>query len=215
MVFRTPCHAAVMDLNDTLVNGLRQSLDAMAAGDLRAKGRIIELCSDRMRLWVQRMLRRFPKVGRWEEDGDVFQEAMIKFLQAMDQITFDSPRHVMAVAITQVKRVLIDMARHHGGPMAAAANHASVAGDQHDPVAGAVDVQAPLERWTALHEAIERLPEPQREVFQLVWYMGADQKTVAQLIGRSGRTVKRYWREAREHIRRELGDEPPDVTPPA
>lgn len=201
-----------MDLDDTLASGLQESLAALAAGDQGARDRIVELCSDRLRLMVERMLRRFPNVGRWEQDDDVFQEAMIRFLQALRNMTFDSPRDVMAIAATQVKRVLLDMARHHGGPLSDAANHASVGCGEYDPLAGAAAGVSPLEHWTALHDAIERLPQPQREVFHLVWFIGADRETVARLLGRSVRTVKRYWRDAREQIRRELGGEPPEPT---
>jgi DNA-directed RNA polymerase specialized sigma24 family protein len=56
---------------------------------------------------------------------------------------------------------------------------------------------------------VERLPDESREVFHLVWYLGADQKTIATLVGCSERTVKTRWREAREAIRTAL-DAPPE-----
>jgi RNA polymerase sigma factor (sigma-70 family) len=201
-----------MDSNDTLFNRLQLHLDALAAGDAQARHRIIELCSERLDILVQRMLRRFPNVGRWEQADDVSQEAAIRLMRALDQMSFRSPRDLMAIAVTQIKRVLLDMARHYGGPMSDAANHASVGGQDDDALAAVADGVSPLERWTALHEAIERLPEPNREVFHHVWYMGADQETVARLLGVSTRSVKRYWREAREQIRRDLANEPPEPT---
>ena len=68
---------------------------------------------------------------------------------------------------------------------------------------------ASLDRWTLFHEAITRLPDDEREVFHLVWYLGADQKTIAGLVGCSERTVKSRWRAARESIRASLDGEPP------
>lgn len=201
-----------MDLNDTLVRELGACLDRLAKGDESARGRIIELCSDRLRLLVQRMLQRFPNVKRWEEDDDVFQEAILRLYTSLGKMTLATPRDVMAIAVTQIKRVLLDMARHYGGPMSDAANHASVAGKLHDPVQQAPDRQPLLESWTAFHDAVERLPAEQKEVFHLVWYMGADQATVSQLMGMSTRTVKRYWKEARESVKSALGDEPPEPT---
>lgn len=202
-----------MDLNDTLVRNLGECLDRLAQGDPSARARIIEVCSDRLRLLVQRMLSRFPNVKRWEDDDDVFQEAAMRLYDSLGKLTLESPRDVMAIAATQIKRVLLDMARHHGGPMSDAANHASVAGELNDAVQQAASNRQPLlESWTAFHNAIERLPPSRREVFQLVWYMGADQDTVSKLIGKSKRTVKRYWQEARETIATELGGEPPEPT---
>lgn len=201
-----------MDLNDTLANQLQRHLDALAAGDRSARDRIVELCSDRMQLLVERMLSRFPNVRRWEQADDVFQEATIRFLRSLDQMTLATPRDLMAIAITQIKRVLLDMARHHSGPMSDAANHASVGGQDQDPLAAVADGVSPLEHWTALHQAIEMLPELQREVFHLVWYMGADQHAIATLLGISTRTVKRYWRDARDQVRQSLASEPPEQT---
>jgi RNA polymerase sigma-70 factor (ECF subfamily) len=73
----------------------------------------------------------------------------------------------------------------------------------------AADAAEPLDRWEEFHAAVERLPDESREVFHLVWYLGADQKTIAGLVGCSERTVKTRWREAREAIRTAL-DAPPE-----
>ena len=59
------------------------------------------------------------------------------------------------------------------------------------------------------HDVIDTLPTEQREVFHLVWYLGADQKTIARLLECSERTVKTRWREAREAVRQALGGESP------
>jgi RNA polymerase sigma factor (sigma-70 family) len=66
-----------------------------------------------------------------------------------------------------------------------------------------------LDRWTLFHEAIGSLPEDEREMFHLVWYLGADQKTIARLLDCSERTVKTRWRAAREAVRAALGGKPP------
>ena len=53
------------------------------------------------------------------------------------------------------------------------------------------------------------MSDDQREIFQLVWYLGADQKTIASLLDISERTVKSRWREAREAVRAALGGQAP------
>jgi hypothetical protein len=67
-----------------------------------------------------------------------------------------------------------------------------------------------LDRWTRFHEAIAALPEEERELFHLVWYMGADQNTIADLLECSPRTVKSRWRVAREKVRAALGGQSPE-----
>lgn len=202
-----------MDFNETLVRDIAECLDRLAKGDESARKRIIELCMDRLHLLVHRMLEKFPNVKRWEEDDDVFQEAAMRLYESLRKMSLASPRDVIAIAVTQIKRVLLDMARHYGGPMSHAANHVSVAGEVDDAVLHAAARRQPnLERWTAFHEAVHRLPPHLREVFELVWYMGADQQTVSEIVGKSTRTVKRYWQEARDSVRKAMGDDPPAGT---
>jgi RNA polymerase sigma factor (sigma-70 family) len=99
--------------------------------------------------------------------------------------------------------------------MSFAANHATAAPADAESVgpspAGVEAAAAPdesLDRWTLFHEAIAALPGELREVFQLVWYLGADQRSIAHLLECSERTVKSRWREARETVRAALEGRP-------
>ena len=187
----------------------------LAAGDDSARARIIELCSERLRLLAHRMLNRFPSVRRWEDTDDVFQNAAIRLYRCLGDVSIESPREVMALAATQIHRELIDLARHHAGPMAFGGNHATGVliedeSNSRHPAATPADVGTTIDRWSLFHEAIAQLPAQQREVFQLVWYLGADQQSIANLIGCSVRTVKSRWREAREGVKAALGDRAPE-----
>lgn len=206
-----------MDGFESQSPSLDECLAALAAGDLAARDRILELCAGRLRLLAQRMLRRFPAVRRWDDTDDVFQNAAMRLHRALGQVSLDSARGVMALAATQLHRELLDLARRYAGPCSYAANHATnaipreaagVSGAQqvdhipaHDPA---------LDRWTRFHDAIAALPAEQRETFHLVWYVGADQQTIATLLGCSPRTVKHRWRAARESVRAALGGDPPE-----
>ena len=197
---------------------LTTCLERLAAGDLTARGEIIEVCADRLWVLAHRMLSRFPKVRRWNDTDDVFQNAAMRLHRALGQVPIDSPRSIMALAATQSHRELIDLARRYAGPSSFAANHATGAGHP-GPLSGSAappgiaDTPEPadsLERWTQFHEAIAALPAEPREVFHLVWYLDADQKTIAALLGCSERTVKTRWREAREAVRAALEGQPPE-----
>jgi RNA polymerase sigma-70 factor (ECF subfamily) len=205
-----------MEPEDTGEQELAECLARLAAGDLAVRGRIIELCAGRLRRLAHRMLRRFPNVRRWDDTDDVFQNAALRLHRALGQLDSAAPRSVMALAATQLHRELIDLARKHAGPASYAANHGTNVvrhGQDRDDaprhVDRAADAAGPLDRWEEFHAAVERLPDESREVFHLVWYLGADQKTIATLVGCSERTVKTRWREAREAIRTAL-DVPPE-----
>ena len=204
-----------MDASEQESRELASCVEQLATGDLKARDRIIELCSDRLRGLAHRMLGRYPGVRRWEDTDDVFQNAAMRLHRALGAMQFDSPRSVMALAATQLHRELIDLARRHAGPASYAANHGTnvmprgVDGTAAHYIDQSPAEDAHLDRWTLFHEAIARLPDDEREVFHLVWYLGADQKTIATLVGCSERTVKSRWRSAREAIRAALDDEPP------
>lgn len=195
---------------------LAACLERLAAGDLSARNRIIELCSERLRRLAHRMLGRYPAVRRWEDTDDVFQNAAMRLHRALGALTLDSPRSIMALAATQLHRELIDLARRHAGPASYAANHGTnvmprgaVDGTAAHYIDHSPAEDASLDRWTLFHEAIAALPDDEREVFHLVWYLGCDQKTIAGLMGCSERTVKSRWRAAREAIRVALDGEAP------
>ncbi len=59
------------------------------------------------------------------------------------------------------------------------------------------DEPSSLAEWSEFHEAVERLPEEEREAFDLLWYQGLSQPEAAELLGVSPRTIKRRWRSAR------------------
>ena len=162
------------------------------------------------------LFRSFPAVRRWQDTDDVFQNAALRLHRALGALGGESPRSIMALAATQVHRELIDLARRHASPASYAANHGTnvrPTPSPDEPVEAYVDAcpaaETNLDRWTLFHDAIAGLPAEEREVFHLVWYLGADQKTIATLLGCSERTVKYRWRAAREAVRQALGGEPP------
>lgn len=195
---------------------LTACLERLAAGDLSARGPILELCAARLRVLASRMLDRFPGVRRWDDTDDVFQNAALRLHRALAEVRPQSPREVMLLAAAQVRRELLDLARRYAGPRSHAAHHAT------DLAARDRDLDAPsfhtdraaaadegLDRWSAFHQAIAELPAEQREMFHLVWYLGVDQRTIAKLLDCSTRTVKSRWREAREAVSAALDGRPP------
>ncbi len=192
---------------DAVIEG---SLKSLAAGDLSARGKLLEICDARLRDLARRLLGKFAKVRRWDNTDDVAQGAAIRLYRALGATVPDSPRGLMALMATQIQRELLDLARKHAGAMSYAANHgtnvrADTSGDvflvEEAAALDTNDESIPLERWEAFHAAVEKLPDEHREVFKMAWYLGADKPTVAKSLGMSLRTVERRWQEAREMVR--------------
>ena len=196
---------------------LGDCLARLAAGDSSAADRIIELCQARLRRLTHRMLARFPNVRRWDDTDDVMQNASLRLHRALVRLRPGAPRDVLALAATQVRRELLDLARRHAGPQSQAANHGTNVArgmPTEEPVHHVDRAAAPphaLDRWRAFHDAIDALPPEEREVFHLVWYLGSDQATAAALLGCSSRTVRARWRAAREAVRTALAGRSPEA----
>lgn len=192
-------------------------LERLAAGDDSAREQILEICDGRLRSLSHRLLGKFAKVRRWDNTDDVAQNAAIRLYRALAETVPDSPRGLMGLIATQIQRELIDLARKHAGPMSYASNHGTnvrddtsseiFVVDEAEDAGDGLEEELPLERWEAFHAAVESLPEEHREVFKLVWYLGADRDTAAKTLGLSVRTVGRRWQEAREMVARSVEGE--------
>lgn len=191
-------------------------LEQIASGNLRARDRVFELCSERLHLLARRMLRDYPRVRRWSDTDDIFQAAAMRLHRALAQTQPESVRGLLALAGTQMHRELVDLARHYSSQGSYEANHGTniIGEDDSGRPQHAIDQVAarpePLDRWSTFHEAVESLAPNDREVFDLVWYMGASQETAATVIGCSTRTVRARWRRAKTAVRSALDDRSPE-----
>ena len=157
-----------------------------------------------MRHIAHRMLQTFPAVRRWDETDDVMQNAAMRLYRALGDTVPKDARGLSGLAAVQIRRELLDLAKKHAGPESYAANHDTnfrlVDGEPRAKIDDARDVAEPsdqLDRWTQLHEAAADLPEEERELFHLVWYLGMQQDEASGLLGCSVRTVKRRWESAK------------------
>jgi RNA polymerase sigma-70 factor (ECF subfamily) len=184
-------------------------LERMNAGDPSARDELLRRTCGRMERLARKMLRSFPGVRRWADTDDVLQSALMRLLRSLQEIRPASTREFFGLAAEQVRRELLDLARHFFGPQGVGANHASN-GPADDSGAPADDPPDPgddpeeLERWCAFHQEVEKLPVEEREVVGLVYYHGWKQAEVAELFGVSERTIRRRWEAALAKLHRAL-----------
>ena len=183
---------------------LQNLLDLAAQGQDAAYDEVINLAAERLQRLTGKMLGGYPHLRRWEDTSDVFQTAAIRLHQSLSEVKPDSVRNFFGLAVTQIRRTLIDLARHHFGPQGPAARHHTDAGATHG--GGIIENKATTERpetlasWGEFHQAVEQLADPDREVFELVWYGGMSQQDIVSLLGISVPTVQRRFRTARRHL---------------
>jgi RNA polymerase sigma-70 factor (ECF subfamily) len=192
-------------------------IDRMNAADPAARDALIQHSYERLQRLTRHMFQDFARLQRRQEADDVLQNALLRLLRALEVVPVGSVREFFSLAAMQIRRELLDMARHHFGPEGSCARQAdpqpaSDSGtDAPRPEARADSTFEPgrLEPWSALHRQVESLPPAEREVFGLLWYHGLTQSEAAAVLKVSQATVKRWWLAARLHLQERLRGEVP------
>lgn len=187
-------------------------LDRHRAGDPSAREQLIALAQGRFVALARAMLRRFPHVRRWEETDDLLQAALLRLHRGLAEVRPESVRHFDNLAASQIRRELIDLARRDRGPEGVGGRHHTDGKDPDERLAQVPDGSGRpelLEDWAAFHEAVERLPEPEREVVDLLWYQGMTHQQAAESLGVASKTVQRRWTSARLLLHEALHGESP------
>ena len=192
-------------------------LDLMRSGDQTARRRLVEHACERLRGLARKMLRRYPKVRRWEQTDDVFVEAVTRLDRALWTVEPESPRHFYNLAATQIRRVLIDLSRRYYGAEGLGSHHDTAARSPDGEVQPRYEKDdssgepSDLAEWTEFHEHVEALPEEEREVFNLIWYEQMTQEEAAEVLRVTARTIRRRWQDARYRLQKaRLGEPLPD-----
>jgi RNA polymerase sigma-70 factor (ECF subfamily) len=189
-------------------------LDAAVArfrqGDRASRDELMTVMYERLRVLASRMLDDFARLrGRGEETGDVLHSAMLRFLRALESVRPTTTRDFLALAASQIRRELIDLARRHFGRRGHRAPPQKVGNEttlQAIAAAGAARLAETGVALAELHQQVEQLPEKEREVVDLLWYLDLTQDEAARVLGVDKSTVKRRWRDARQSLEKFVKD---------
>jgi len=189
-------------MTDDSTTQLQRWLELIRLGDDASRDALIRHSCERLRRLTRKMLKGYPKLRRWEQTDDVLQNAMLRLYRSLADVKPESVPQFFSFAATQIRRSLIDLARHHFGPQGQAAHY-----ETDHPKAGEMGIVAQevdrtiepktLDQWTAFHEQIDRLPEKDWQVFDLLWFHGLSQEKAASVLCVDVRTVKRHWQSAK------------------
>ena len=180
-------------------------LERLQAGDDSARVELLSIAEDRLRTLTASMFNRTDRLRRWEETDDIFQNAMLRLNNALQAVKPANVEEFVGLAATQVRRELIDLARHYFGPRGRGALHATkprgddgLAGS-HSPVDPNPGPETRMLR-VELHEKVDELPEKEKKAFSFHYYQGLTQKEISKLLGVDVSTVKRRVRAAKEKL---------------
>ncbi len=189
-------------------------LAAHQAGNPETVRFLAEYCNEHVQRIARRLTRRFPGVARHDRPSDVAQESLPRLLQALATTKIESERHLRALAAKKVRETLIDLARKHAGANRGLDNLQSQgdAPPERHAAMGAIDDAsgpATLDEWARFQQAIDALPEAEREVFMLKWFLDASDHDIADTLGVSESTAQRRWSAAKQLVKAAMDGERP------
>ena len=178
-------------------------LSAAAVGDASAAARLLPLVYDELRALAGRYVRR-EDAGHTLPPTALVHEAYLKLVGQRDADWRDRG-HFFAVAAMAMRRILVNHARDR--------ERLKRGGDRSRESLDAVAAQLVSEferggtELLALDAALERLrtlSEQQARVVELRFFAGCSNAQVAELTGRSERSVERDWATARAWLKGEI-----------
>src|SRR5262245_25498414 len=214
-------------MNDESTTVLQGFLEQAITGDVAARQRLLELTRDRLMRHARRFLHgHYARLEPFAQTDDVVQHLYLKILHNQDRFWVNArgePVRTLAEffghSSAWMRDVLCDQLRQAYGRDD---NHPAVlpldggpcdTGPLYEPSSSTLDGQK-LRRWTEFHEAVARLPDDLRAVFDLLWYQELPQAEAATLLGLAVPTVKLRWMKARLQVQQDLGGSPFDTAGP-
>jgi RNA polymerase sigma-70 factor (ECF subfamily) len=202
---------------------LQRQLERALTGDAEARQRLLEVTRNGLVRHARRFLHgSYARLEPFQQTDDVVQELYLKILQNQDRFWVNAngePVRTLAELFGHtsawMRDVLCDLLRKAYGrndnrpavlPLDAGS---SGTGPRLEPGSSTLEGEK-LQRWTEFHEAVARLPDDLRAVFDLLWYQGMSQAEAAELLGIAVPTVKLRWMKARLQVQQALGGSPFD-----
>jgi RNA polymerase sigma factor (TIGR02999 family) len=182
-------------------------LRAYQGGDVHAFDRLVPLVYDELRRIARGQIRRSP-TGPSIGATDLAHEAYLKLAHAQ-QIGAADRGHLMAVAASAMRQVLIDRARARLSAKRGGGQYAAELDDRDAPIAHPSEWLVDLDRALGVLRARD---ERLARVFECRFFAGLSEDETAEALGVSLRTAQRDWKRARAWLRAELAGASPGAS---
>jgi RNA polymerase sigma factor (sigma-70 family) len=187
---------------------LQALIDRLRQGDRGACRTLLERAHGRLRKLAGRILAgSFPALRARHDLDSITDETWLRLLKALEKTEPPTVADFFRLAAHKIRQVLLDLAareRRRLGREVAPAADASSTGDAPAEPSDRTHDPARLAQWTELHGLAAALPEQERAVFEMHYYLDLPQAEIARLLGLHPRKVSYLWVAATERLTRGL-----------
>ena len=183
---------------------ITELLEIYRMGDAVVENAIFERCQRQLFVIAQALIGRFPKAQTRIETCDLVQQAQIRLLKALREIPLNSTPDFLRLAAKHIRWELLSITRMPSLPVAEDGTHSGL----FDPKFATED-PVMLAKWCELHDRIALLPEGERQLFDLLYYVGLTQVDAAKHLDVPLRTLKRSWFKAKSLLMKQYENSNP------
>jgi RNA polymerase sigma factor (TIGR02999 family) len=180
-------------------------LAAASAGDRQAADQAFALVYGDLQRLARRQVQR-AQTGPGATS--LVHEVYLRLVRA-DAMHLDSREHFFALAARAMRQLVVDHARNR----AAVKRGGGAIAQDLDEIAERVGTLGDAERMLGLDQALTRLAALDHQLVSLVemrFFAGLELTEIAEITGRSERSLKRDWRKARAILHANLAEGLPD-----
>ena len=175
---------------------LQSLIDRLGRGDAAARRELLDRACNRLRRLAARLMHgSFPALRQHHDLDSVVHETWLRLLQALEKTEPPTVADFFRLAAHKVRQVLLDMADRQRRRVAREAP--ALGGDLGfqglTPEGGQSLDPARLALWSEFHARVANLPEDQRQVFELHYYLELPQAEIARMLDLHPRKVSYLW----------------------
>lgn len=199
-----------MSDRDSRLQGL---IDRLRANDASARSELVEHAYRQLCRLAAGLQRSFP-ILKGHEPESIVHTAWERLMRAIDQSQPPTVTDLFRLSSHVIHRVLLDMAEHHRKLLIREGVRLSTGGEDESArlrtyhSADDSNDAARLAVWCEFHDQVARLPQRERDVFEMHYYLDVTQAEIARLLDTHPRTISRLWIAATEL----LADHVPEIS---
>ncbi|MEO2087914.1 MAG: sigma-70 family RNA polymerase sigma factor [Gemmataceae bacterium] len=176
---------------------LQSIVDRIRLGEPGARRELLDAACDRLRRLAAHILAgSFPALAGRHEVDSVVSETWLRLARALDTVEPASAEHFFRLAAQKVRQVLFDLVERDQRSR----SHLALGSVDGPDVGGRTLDPARLAAWTEFHRRAAELPDDERAVFDLHYYLGLPQAEVAAALALHPRKVSRLWVTAADKL---------------
>jgi RNA polymerase sigma factor (sigma-70 family) len=180
---------------DDTTHLLNDLVGRVRRGDPAARRALLDAACGRLRRLAAHILSgSFRDLAVRHDLDSVVHDTWLRLAQALESAEPESVEHFFRLAAQKVRHVLLDMVERRGREPASlhTADGAGIGGRTLDP--------ARLAEWTEFHRRAAALPDDERAVFEMHYYLDLPQAEVASVLGLHPKKVSRLWLAATDTL---------------